>query len=144
MAASEWHTITFDRSFTHNNMAVKTPIWAPRCRPAGCMSCWLLSVIGSSGVFEQGGSDPTIRIAGALKTNKQRRRQMFHSRSTPWVRSELCDVCTNLCVCVCVCCGCSFSLFVNLILNFNVMRHAIQKNRGSTHDPRLTAEKWFK
>lgn len=36
-------------------------------------------------------------------------------------------------VCVCVCCFCLFSISVSLIFNFNVIRHAIQTNRGSTH-----------
>lgn len=74
------------------------------------------AVIGSSD-----GSEPTIGIVCALKTNKQRRRRMVQSFYTVSTKVSFCDVCMYKSVCVAV-----------EFLNFNeIIRHALQTNHGS-------------
>lgn len=56
-------------------------------------------------------------------------------------------VCMYECECVCVWWLFFFSISVTLIFNFNVIRHAIQTNRGSTRTDTThttaTTTKWF-
>lgn len=101
MAASEWDKITFYRSFIHNIMAVKTQMsttlptyWMHEAfTVAHYRFVWCVRT-------ERLRPDHHNRVC--IKNKQATADARWFSRSTPWVRSEFCDVCMYKSVCVCV------------------------------------------